>query len=1094
MMQSVTCPMCQTVNRVQANFCKQCGAVLMAACPRCGVELPESAHFCDHCGLRLVDAGDLHWWQKPGAASGVPPTPDEARQRRPGSGSGFAGSEAASSDIARIATSPPAPAVQVTPVPIAPAQIEPTPLTARTGDAQLQQYIPKELLTKLDEARSRGEMVGERRVVTMLFCDVFGSTAAAEQLDPEEWSEIMNGAFETMIRPVYQFEGTLARLMGDGLLAFFGAPIAHEDDALRAVLTGLDIVSGIRQYRNQVTQRFGIEIDVRVGINTGMVVVGAVGSDLRMEYTALGDAINLAARMEQTAVPGTVQIAHDTYKLVKSAFEFEELGSIEIKGKTEPVLVYRPLGRKSIAGRLRGIEGLHAELVGRQAEMGALNKVVLNLKQGVGGIVCLLGEAGIGKSRLVSETRQIFDAQLGAGGGWVETGSLSYETNQAYGLFQRLMRRVCGIVQDDPPELVRSRLAAIAGNLGESAYPEAKHLLETLFGLASENGGLLLEGEAFKQALLETMQAVLREQFGGKPSVLVFEDMHWSDAASVDLLRQLLPLTEDMPLVMLCVMRNERQAPAWQIRNLADDEYRHRYTELALGPLSEAESNELVNRLLANADLPDSLRLSIIEKAGGNPYFIEEVVRTLIDSGAVVSEIREINGVQTPYWRATSEGVDFDIPDNLQSLLAARIDRLEEPTRATLQIASVIGRTFFRRVLQSVDEASQELDKHLGTLLRLDMIREAARMPELEYAFRNPMTQEAVYNTILLKRRREFHRRVGEVMEALYAERLNVLSGLLAHHYALGNQAEKAIQYYRLAAQQAIAVYAYEDASHNLHQALDLIKSPEMSGLHSTLLEELGDVYRALREGERAIEHYRGALELLPGTAAEGDLVEVRLQRKIVQVVSEVKWSVGLDYLERVGAARQAARASLEGSLLHLESQPAQLETVRVLVTLSMDAWRMEDPPDWETAQGYAQQAVEMARQVGSPVDLSKALGALATVLDGRSLLRENLDITMQRLEICRGPQFDDLAEIIDAVHSAGAALMYVGEYEQAITYLEEAESLARNAQLVFQQTGALGILAQCLFRLDRWDEVLAIEGKWRDLEGRYTRERVGGT
>jgi tetratricopeptide (TPR) repeat protein len=282
------------------------------------------------------------------------------------------------------------------------------------------------------------------------------------------------------------------------------------------------------------------------------------------------------------------------------------------------------------------------------------------------------------------------------------------------------------------------------------------------------------------------------------------------------------------------------------------------------------------------------------------------------------------------------------------------------------------------------------------------------------------------------------------------------------------------------------------------------------------VLEELGDVNRALRDGKQAIEEYQAALELTPGLAV-GDLSAVRLQRKIVQVVSEIKWSVGLDSLQRVSQARQAARASLEGSLLRLEHQPlqpetvealtsetsegtqdrahlTQLEMVRVLIALSMDAWRIEDPPDWETAQAYAEQAVELARKIGSLVDLSQALGALSTVLNGRSRLREHLQVCEQRLEICRQPGFDDLAEVIDAVHSAGAAWMYVGEYEPAIAFIEEAESLARNAQMVFQQTGSLSLLAQCQFRLDRWDEVLATEERWRDLERRYSRERVGET
>ncbi|HEY3474597.1 MAG TPA: adenylate/guanylate cyclase domain-containing protein, partial [Anaerolineales bacterium] len=306
-------------------------------------------------------------------------------------------------------------------------------------------------MKKLQAAREKGGMVGERRVVTMLFCDLKGSTAAAEGLDPEDWTEIMNGAFAQMIKPVYQYEGTIARLMGDALLAFFGAPIAHEDDPRRAILAGLDIVEAIKPYREQIRERYGVDFDVRVGINTGLVVVGAVGSDLRMEYSALGDAINLAARMEQTAEPGTVRIAHDTYKLVKNLFEFKSLGGVEIKGKSEPVLAYQALGRKFELGRTRGIEGLHAAMVGRDAELSALRNVMADLKQGLGRIIFVLGEAGLGKTRLISEAHEVFQTLGHTQAIWVETISLSYETNQAYGLFQRLIRRVGGIEYNDAP-------------------------------------------------------------------------------------------------------------------------------------------------------------------------------------------------------------------------------------------------------------------------------------------------------------------------------------------------------------------------------------------------------------------------------------------------------------------------------------------------------------------------------------------------------------------------------------------------------------------------------------------------------------------
>jgi class 3 adenylate cyclase len=297
--------------------------------------------------------------------------------------------------------------------------------------AALDKFIPPEMLAKLNQARQTGAMAGERRIVTMLFCDVKGSTAAASQLDPEDWADIINGAFESMIRPVYKYEGTIARLMGDAILAFFGAPLAHEDDPERAVRAALEILSGIQPYRQQVKAEWGLDMDVRVGINTGLVVVGAVGSDLRMEYTAMGDAINLAARMEQTAAPGSIQIAEPTYKIVAPLFEFESLGGIEVKGKDEPVPAYRVLGSRAAPGRQRGIAGLDSPLVGRAAEMQTLRNAIADLRQGRGGIVSVIAEAGLGKSRLIAELRK----EMAPGSSWLEGRSFSYETATPYAPF-----------------------------------------------------------------------------------------------------------------------------------------------------------------------------------------------------------------------------------------------------------------------------------------------------------------------------------------------------------------------------------------------------------------------------------------------------------------------------------------------------------------------------------------------------------------------------------------------------------------------------------------------------------------------------------
>ncbi|UCG26104.1 MAG: AAA family ATPase [Chloroflexota bacterium] len=456
------CPECQTSNREGANFCRRCGRLLVEHCPRCRISLLPDSDFCDNCGRPLTPAATLGW-----VTGGDHPQSSGAKRV-----------DLSRTDIPAAADA--APPVEDGSLAAAEQQIL-SPTVPR-----LDRYIPEELREKLDAARSKGEMVGERRIVTMLFCDVKGSTAAAEHLDPEEWTEIINGAFEHMIKPVYKYEGTVARLMGDGILAFFGAPITHEDDPQRAILAGLDIVSQIAAYRERINQAWGIDINVRVGINTGLVVVGTVGSDLRMEYSAMGDAINLAARMEQTAEPGTVQVAHDTYKIVKSLFEVEELGGIAIKGKADPVLAYRVSGRKAEAGRQRGIEGLHAPLVGRDHELGTLQNVLSKAGQGVGHIVSVIGEAGLGKSRLIREAKRSLDN--GHSLDWIETASVSYETNQPYAPFQRLIRRLNNINPGDSAEQMQEKLADLRRQLDESGGHRAQRVFQTLFNLESDDG------------------------------------------------------------------------------------------------------------------------------------------------------------------------------------------------------------------------------------------------------------------------------------------------------------------------------------------------------------------------------------------------------------------------------------------------------------------------------------------------------------------------------------------------------------------------------------------------------------------------------
>ncbi len=590
-------------------------------------------------------------------------------------------------------------------------------------------------------AGTRRGVEGERRIVTVLFCDVAGSTAMAEQLDPEEWTEVMNEAFEFLIAPVQRYEGTVARLMGDAILAFFGAPTAHEEDPQRAVMAGLEIVEGIEPFRESIKQDYGLDFDVRVGINTGPVVVGDVGTQAAGEYTAMGDAVNVASRMEQTAERGTVQISESTYALVSPLFDLDPIGSIEVKGKTEPVLSYRVTGRKAQPGRLRGIEGLSSPVIGRSAETETLRTILDEVREGRGHVVSLMGEAGLGKSRLIEETRQSWqDASPSLT--WTETRGVSYDSSRPYGLFLQQLRQICGAEEGDSADVIREKIAT-NGDL----QPEAQSLLARALELLSTAGPgpdeTQLEGQAVKNEIFDVVlrfwQAVLNE----RPGVVVFDDIHWADPASVELLVHLLQLSEEAPVLFLCALRPERQSAGWKIKQAAEADYPHRYTELMLSPLSDDDSDALVNNLLAVADMPDELRRLILGKADGNPFFVEEIVRTLIDSGAVV---QDDTGMR---WRATTRVDSIDIPSSLQALLVSRFDRLEEEARKTLQLASVIGRSFYYQVLELVSDTATALDRQLSTLQRVELIREGARVPDLEYAFRHELTRDAAYHSIL---------------------------------------------------------------------------------------------------------------------------------------------------------------------------------------------------------------------------------------------------------------------------------------------------------------------------------------------------------
>ena len=650
----------------------------------------------------------------------------------------------------------------------------------------------------------------------MLFCDVTGSTAAAELLDPEEWAEIMNGAFEHLIAPVYRFEGTLARLMGDAILAFFGAPISHEDDPQRAVMAGIEILNATASYRDEVRRRWGVEIEVRVGINTGLVVMGEVGADLRVEYTALGDAINVAARMEQAARPGTVLVSADTQRLIAPLFEFEDLGPIEVRGKTQPVSAYRVISAKSEPGSLRGIEGLRSPLIGREKEVETLRRVFDALKEGRGGIVNVIGEAGLGKSRLIEEASAQLAQDTTTPVHWIEAKGVSYDTGRPYGMFVTILRHTFGIDEKDPPETVHRKLSLVFAGRSQADRENVAAVVELLLSPVSSPVSDRVEGDEIKAQMLDALLGVWRQV--SEPTVIYLDDLHWADPASVEFLGHLLQLAQEAPVVILSVFRPELQSPAWQIKLKAETDPPDLYTEIALAPLSDGDSDKLFGQLLTIPDSETALRTSILEKAAGNPLFIEEFTRTLMETGAATLDDSGLR------WTESATVQQVRIPQNLQGLLTARIDRLGEDARRTLQMGAVIGRAFHVRVLKQISDGPVAVDRELNTLQSAGLIQESAGLPEPEYTFRHDLMREAAYGSILIRRRRDYHQPVGNAVEELFCDRLEEQAHPLAYHFREAQDNQRALDYSIMAGDVAARLYANEEAFTHYSSAIEMAR------------------------------------------------------------------------------------------------------------------------------------------------------------------------------------------------------------------------------------------------------------------------------
>jgi ABC-type oligopeptide transport system substrate-binding subunit/class 3 adenylate cyclase len=697
----------------------------------------------------------------------------------------------------------------------------------------------------------------ERKVVTAMFADLVGSTTLAERLDPEGFKVVVNDALTRVIGAVEAYGGTVKDLAGDGVLAIFGAPQAHEDDPERAVRAGLRTVDEIATYAAEVEGAFGVgDFGVRVGVESGAVVVGTVGAGSRVEFGAMGDAVNIAARLQSHADPGTVLVGAETHRRIAPLFDWGEPQTLELKGKSDPVTAYQVRGASIAPGRTRGLGLEQAHLVGRERELSTVREAADAALAGSGGVLFLTGEPGIGKSRLLSELRHhVEDAKAERGRLlWVEGRCVSYGESMPYWPFRDLLRSWLGVMADEPELRVRVALRRNLDRLFGDRVLEIYPYIGAMLGIALEPEGQARLAELSPEALQYRTFEVMRTLFGRLaeegPVVVALEDLHWADATSLLLVERLVADTEVSAILLVLTSRPERDHPSWRVKESAARELPHRTREIVLEALPGETGRELLRALVGEDVLPAETEGRILEHADGNPFFLEELVRSLADAGVLARE--------GDRWRF-DHAAEVEIPPTVEKVILARIDRLEPGAHAALMAASVLGRQFGLPALEAVSGGDGSVRRSLTDLQRLDLVREGRRWPEPEYRFKHALIQEAAYRTLLSEDRTRLHRKAAGWLEETYTGREDEVAGQLAHHWLAAADEGKAVLYLTRAGDRARQEYALDEAIGHYRDLLPILeRRGERREVALVLFKLALALHMSLRFGE-ANETYQRA-------------------------------------------------------------------------------------------------------------------------------------------------------------------------------------------------------------------------------------------
>jgi adenylate cyclase len=903
---TVACASCGHANRGAAKFCEECGARLPRACPSCGTAVRPGAKFCDECGHALDGAAPA----------------------------------AARAGAAAAAVAAPAVAAAVTVAPAGPDRAAARPAG----------YTPRHLAEKI--LTSRSALEGERKQVSVLFADCVGFTQLSTQLDPEELHRVMDGCFQHLMDGVHRYEGTVNQFTGDGIMALFGAPIAHEDHAVRAVAAALAMQKGLGAYAAFLREDCGLELSVRIGVNTGPVVVGKIGDDLRMDYTAQGETVNLAARLQAAAPPGGVLVSQATHELVSGYFVTQEAGRLELKGLPAPVAAYTVVRQRG--GRARfdvAVERGLTPLVGRARELAFLGEAATRAGSGRGQVVSVAGDAGVGKSRLAWEFRRALDQRE-------VTCLLGRCLPHGAALpFHLIVAFLQANFRLDDGEGERAQVAKVEEGVRrlDPAIAWIVPYVKLLLALPAPE----LEAEGLdqvqrKRRMIEAVRALVLRGAQHRPLVLVAEDLQWIDASSEELLTALVDSLAGHRVLIVTTHRTG-YAPPWQDRSY--------HQRLALDPLSVDETRAMARSLLGPLDGDGTLEELVVRRAEGNPFFVEELTRYIRGHGG-----------------AGASG-ERDVPGTVQDLLTARIDRLPEAAKRTLQLAAVLGRDFSRGLLEAVAPGDLDVTVQLGELLRHELLREKTFFPEPHYTFGHLLIQQVAYQGLLVKARTEIHGRAARALERLHAGRLEEVLADLAGHYALGGDRDKAVEYLVRAGDRALSLFAYADAERDYRRALEAM--PAGAGT-AAIVERLGDVAFARGAIGEALARWREVAATLDGGASgrrRGDL-----HRKMATAC----WAA---------AEKDAALAHLREGLAALDGDAENLEAARLFEELGRIHFRLGEH---EQATEWAKRALALGVQLGAPDVVSHAYNtwgvALARAGDiegGAEFVRRSLDAAL---------------------------------------------------------------------------------------------------